>query len=98
MLRKLGVLLLVLIIFIAMIWFTRINPGQLRVDLAFGSVETTIPMAFSVMFIAGWLFGLLCTALFILRLLNERRRLRAALRARESELSSLRSLPIADAD
>lgn len=98
MLRKTGVLLLILVIFVLMIWFTRINPGTVHVDLAFGTVEPSIPMAFSVMFIAGWLFGLLCTALFILRLLNERRRLRSALRASESEVSSLRSLPIADAD
>lgn len=98
MLRKTGVLLLVLIIFVLMVWFTRINPGTVHVDLAFGTVEPSIPMAFSVTFIAGWLFGLLCMALFILRLLNERRRLRSVLRARESEVSSLRSLPIADAD
>lgn len=98
MLRRIGVGLLVLVIFVAMILFTRINPGQVPLDLAFGTVEPTIPMAFSVTFIAGWLFGLLCTLIFILRLLNERRRLRSALRASETEVSSLRSLPIADAD
>jgi uncharacterized integral membrane protein len=98
MLRKIGVFLLIAIIFVAMILFTRINPGQVRVDLAFTVVEPSIPMAFSLTFIAGWLFGLLCTVVFILRLLNERRRLRSALRSTESEVSSLRNLPIDDAD
>jgi len=98
MLRRLGILLTVLVIFLTMIWFTRINPGTVHLDLAFGTVEPSIPLAFSVVFIVGWLFGLGCTALFILRLLHERRRLRSALRATESEVSSLRSLPIADAD
>jgi uncharacterized membrane protein YciS (DUF1049 family) len=98
MLRKIGVFLLIAIIFVAMILFTRINPGQVRVDLAFAVVEPSIPMAFSVTFIAGWLFGLLCTVVFILRLMNERRRLRTALRSTESEVSSLRNLPIDDAD
>jgi uncharacterized integral membrane protein len=81
-----------------MILFTRINPGQVRLDLAFGVVEPSIPMAFSLTFVAGWLFGLVSTSLFMLRLVNERRRLRNALRVTESEVSRLRSLPIADAD
>jgi hypothetical protein len=36
--------------------------------------------------------------MFIFRLINERRRLRRALRNSESEVSSLRNLPLADAD
>ena len=98
MLRKIGISLVVVVIFVAMILFTRINPGTVTVDLAFGVVEPGIPMAFAVTFIAGWLFGLLCTVLFITRLLNDRRKLRKALTDRESEVSSLRNLPIADAD
>ena len=46
----------------------------------------------------GWVFGLLCTVVFILRLVNERRQLRRKLRQSESEVTSLRNLPIADAD
>lgn len=81
-----------------MLWFTRINPGVIEIDLAFGTIQPSIPMAFSVTFVLGWLFGLACTAIFIMRLFNERRRLRKALRIAESEVSSLRSLPIADAE
>jgi len=98
MIKKIIALAVLLIIFVAMILFTRINPGQVRLDLAFGVVEPTIPMAFSVTFVMGWLFGLISTSLFMLKLVNERRRLRNALRNTESEVSRLRSLPIADAD
>lgn len=98
MFKKVIALIVLVIIFVAMILFTRINPGHVSLDLAFGIVEPTIPMAFSVTFVAGWLFGLISTGLFMLRLLNERRRLRNALRNTESEVSRLRSLPIADAD
>lgn len=98
MFKKVIALIVLVIIFVAMILFTRINPGQVRLDLAFGVVEPTIPMAFSITFVAGWLFGLISTGLFLLRLLNDRRRLRNALRNTESEVSRLRSLPIADAD
>ncbi|MGB5247715.1 MAG: lipopolysaccharide assembly protein LapA domain-containing protein [Woeseia sp.] len=98
MFKKLIALIVLVLIFVAMILFTRINPGQVRLDLAFGVVEPTIPMAFSLTFVAGWLFGLLSTSIFMLKLVNERRRLRNALRNTESEVSQLRSLPIADAD
>ncbi len=98
MIRKIAIALLIVIIFVLMLWFTRINPGLIEIDLAFGVIEPSIPMAFSVTFVLGWLFGLLCTAFVVIRLVNERRRLRKALRIAESEVSSLRSLPIADAD
>jgi uncharacterized membrane protein YciS (DUF1049 family) len=98
MLKKIGVLLIFLVILIAMIVFTRLNPGLLTVDLAFAAVDTSIPVAFTAAFIAGWVFGILCGAVFVLRLMNERRQLKRALRLSESEVSSLRSLPISDAD
>lgn len=98
MLKKIGIGLLIAIIFVLTLWFTSNNPGNVRIDLAFGVVDTSIPVAFSVTFILGWAFGLLCTSVFIFRLVNERRRLRRALRNTESEISSLRSLPLADAD
>ncbi|MBT8085722.1 MAG: DUF1049 domain-containing protein [Woeseia sp.] len=98
MIKKFIALIVLVIIFVAMILFTRINPGQVRLDLAFGVFEPTIPLAFSLTFVMGWLFGLISTSVFMLRLVNERRRLRNALRNTESEVSQLRSLPIADAD
>ncbi|HZD52249.1 MAG TPA: LapA family protein [Woeseiaceae bacterium] len=98
MLKRIGLVLLVLILFVIMLVFTRLNPGTLEIDLAFGTVDASIPLAFTVVFAAGWLFGLLCTAAFVLRLLNERRQLRKQLRSSESEISSLRSMPLSDAD
>ena len=98
MLKKIGVGLLVLVIVFLMLWFTSNNPGDVEIDLAFGVVRPSIPVAFSVAFILGWAFGLLCVSVVIFRLINERRRLRRALRHTESEVSSLRNLPLADAD
>ena len=98
MIRKFAAAVLILVIFALMLWFTRINPGLIEIDLAFGTIEPSIPMAFAVSFVFGWAFGLACTSLFMVRIVNERRRLRKALRIAESEVSSLRSLPIADAE
>ena len=98
MLKKIGIGILIIVIFVMMLWFTSNNPGNVEVDLAFGTVAPSIPVAFSVMFVFGWAFGLLCTSVFILRLVNERRQLRRSLRKAESEVTSLRSLPLTDAD
>lgn len=98
MLKKIGIGLLVLVIFLFMLAFTTANPGFVDIDLFFFTVQPSIPLAFSVTFVIGWVFGLLCTSVFIIRLVNERRQLKRALRHSESEISTLRSLPLADAD
>lgn len=98
MLKRIGVVLLILIILVAMLVFARLNPGLIRIDLALVTFESSIPLAFAMAFAAGWLFGLLCTAAFVMRLVNERRQLRKSLKATESEVSSLRNMPLSDAD
>lgn len=98
MLKKLGIGLLIVLIFVLMLWFTSNNPGDVELDLAFGMVRPPIAIAFAVTFVVGWVFGLLCTSIYIFRLISERRRLKRSLRHSESEVSRLRNLPIADAD
>ncbi|MEM9404051.1 MAG: LapA family protein [Pseudomonadota bacterium] len=97
-LKRLGIVFLAIAVLVIMIWFTSLNPGVMSIDLAFGVVEPTIPLALAVAFVLGWIFGLLSICFYVLKLLNERRQLRSSLRQTESEVSSLRSLPIADAD
>ncbi len=98
MFKRIGVVALVLILFVLMAWFTSINPGVMSIDLAFGVIQPSKPVAFAVTFLLGWTFGLLSMSFFSWRLVNERRRLRAALRNSETEVAGLRSLPIDDAD
>ena len=98
MLKRIGVIALVLLVFGLMAWFTSINPGNMNLDLAFGTIQPSIPMALSVTFVLGWAFGLLSMASYSFSLANERRRLRAALRKSELEVAGLRSLPIDDVD
>ena len=98
MLKNIGVVVLVIVVFAIMLVFTSSNPGFVDLDLFFFTVRPSIPLAFSVTFVIGWAFGLLCTLVFILRLANDRRQLRRKLRSSESEVSSLRNLPLADAD
>ena len=98
MVKRIFVILVVIVVGVAMFAFTSVNTGTIEIDLLFTRVSSSIPLAFSIAFAAGWLFGLLSLSVWAVRLVNERRALRRALRASESEVSSLRSLPLTDAD
>lgn len=98
MLKRIGLAILILFIVVVTVTFTANNAGLIEIDLAFTQISTSIPVAFTVTFGLGWLFGLLCVGFYVLKLLNERRILRRSLRLTENEVSSLRSLPLNDAD
>jgi len=98
MLKKAGLILLLIIIFGVMVVFSYLNTGDVEVNLAFVSITTSISIAFTVTLVAGWLLGVISMGVFALRLVNERRTLRRALRVSESEVTSLRNLPLSDAD
>jgi putative membrane protein len=92
--------LLVLMLFIAVVVFTFVakNTGIVSLDLAFATVTSSVAIVVTVAFVAGALFGFLCMGIYALQLMNERRALRRSVRASESEVSSLRNLPLSDAD
>ena len=98
MLKRIGLAILIVLIVIVMATFTANNTGMIDIDLAFARISTSIPLAFTVTFVLGWLFGVLSLGFYALKLVNERRVLRRSLRMRESEVSSLRNLPLSDAD
>ncbi len=98
MFKKAGLIILLIVIFGVIVVFTYLNTGAVEVDLAFVSITTSISIAFTVALVAGWLLGVISMGLFALRLVNERRALRRSLRISESEVSSLRNLPLSDAD
>ena len=97
--KRLGLFLLIMVIVVSpVVTFTALNTGSVDIDLAFRKVTASIPVAFSVTFVLGWLFGVVSMGLFAFRLVRERRSLRRSLRVSESEVTSLRNLPLSDAD
>ncbi|NIL94281.1 MAG: DUF1049 domain-containing protein [Woeseiaceae bacterium] len=98
MLKKAGLIILIIVLFVAMFTFTALNTGDVELDLGFFKRSYPISMAFAGTFVLGILFGMLCMTVFVFRLINERRNLRRSLRISESEVSSLRNLPLSDAD
>ncbi len=97
-LKRIVLVLVLIAVIVAVFAFTSVNSGTIEIDLLFDTVTTSVSLAFAVTFAAGWLFGLACLSIWAIRLVNERRVLKRALRASESEVSSLRSLPLTDAD
>jgi len=98
MLKRIAVIVLVVIIFTVMLVFTYLNKGTVEVNLVRATVTTSVPVAFTIAFAIGWLFGILCMGVWALRLINDRRNLRRSLKVSESEVTSLRNLPLNDAD
>jgi len=98
MLKRIGLVVLVIIILAAVITLTALNKGEVELDLAFFSGTYSITQILVGAFVVGTIFGMLCMTVFVFRLISERRTLRRALRMSESEVSSLRNLPLSDAD
>ena len=98
MFRRIAVLVLIAVVFLAVLVFTYHNKGPVDVHLVFAEINTTVSLAFAVTFAMGWLFGVVCMGFFALRLVNEKRSLKRSLKISETEVSSLRNLPLADAD
>jgi len=98
MLKRAGLIILIVVLFVFMFTFTALNTGQVELDLGFFKHSYPISMAIAATFVLGILFGMLCMTAFVFRLINERRSLRRSLRVSESEVSSLRNLPLSDAD
>jgi uncharacterized integral membrane protein len=97
--RKLFLLALLVLIALTAAVFGYVNRGTMAVDVGFQRLENVpVGVAFASAFALGWLFGLVMSGLVVLKIANEKRRLRRDLRFAQAEARSLRRLPIQDAD
>lgn len=78
--------------------FGALNPGPITLDFAFQAIQVEKSVALMVTLAVGWIFGLCCAGVGVLRLLSQRRALQRSLRLAEQEVQALRSLPVRDAD
>lgn len=97
-LKRIGLALLVILIFTAMVAFTAGNPDEVSLKLLHWEVSAPISVSFTIAFAIGWLFGVLCMGVYAFRVANERRHLKRSLKLSENEVSSLRNLPLDDAN
>lgn len=97
--RKTIIVISILLIVMIAAVFSYSNPEPITVDIGLVRVEeVSMAVAFAVCFALGWVFGLICAGVALIRMAGERRRLRRQLRLAETEISSLRSLPLQDAN
>lgn len=98
-LRKLIILVLFIVFVLAAAVFAYGNREPISVDLGFMRLEeVSMTVAFAAAFAVGCVFGLLCAGLALLGMAREKRQLRRELRSAEAEISSLRSVPLQDAN
>ncbi len=97
-LKRIGFAVLIILVSLVMVVFTAGNPGEIDIQLLHWEISSPISLAFTVAFSVGWLFGIICMGLYAFQLSKERRMLRRSLRMSEDEVSSLRRLPLSDAD
>ena len=98
MLKRIGLAMMILINVVVLGTFSANIHGTIYVDLALKQFGTPFQLSLPVGFSLGWLFGVLSIGFYVLKLVNERRVLRRSLRMSESEVTSLRNLPLSDAD
>ena len=98
MMRYLLYIVVVLVAFVVAVVFAASNPGVIELDLAFTSIEMQKSLALILFLGLGWVFGLFCAALLLLKGVAERRQLRKSLSLAEAEVKSLRSMPVQNAD
>ena len=75
MLKRAGLIILIVALFVVMFTFTALNTGEIELDLGFVKRTWPISVALAGTFVAGMLFGILCMTAFVFRLINERRRI-----------------------
>lgn len=98
-LRKLLILAVFALFALAAAVFAYANRELISIDVGFARIDdVSMTVAFAVTFMIGAVFGLFCAGIAMLRIAQERRQLRRRLRSAETELTSLRSAPLQDAN
>lgn len=97
--RRAALIIFVVVVVLLAAIFAFNNPARVPIDLGFIRLENVpVTLALTVALATGWGLGLLSAGTAVVRVAAERRRLKRQLRMAESEVKSLRSLPLQDAD
>ncbi|MEL6449198.1 MAG: LapA family protein [Pseudomonadota bacterium] len=98
MIRRVLTLIVVVIAVVFAAVFATLNTEMIQLDLLFARYELAQSFVIIGALIIGVILGLAIASLFLLRVTSERRKLRRALSTAETEITSLRSLPLQNAD
>ena len=97
MVRGFIFVLMAIVVVLASAMFAHKNPGTVEVDLIVQTYEPVKSVAFVVTLALGWLMGIATASVYLLKSVNEKRKLKKNIKMAEVELKNLRSLPMQDA-
>ncbi len=80
MFKRIFTAVLFILALVIAVLFTAMNPGEIELELGFTLLRVPLGLAFMLAIALGWLLGILSVMPRMLRLLNERRRLRGEVR------------------
>lgn len=98
MIRRILTLVVVVAAVVFAAVFSTLNTNVIQVDLLFARYDLAQSFVIIGALITGVIIGFGVASLFLLRVTAERRKLRRALQTAETEITSLRSLPLQNAD
>jgi uncharacterized membrane protein YciS (DUF1049 family) len=98
MIKKVISTVFILAIFVIAVWFSYINTDDISINLSFMQFSSKASIIFSIIFISGWLFGILCSFFYVIKILNQKRIIKSDLDEKIEELSAHRASPLKDAN
>lgn len=82
-------LMILIVVMLAALGFSSLNPQVVRVELAFVQVDVRLGVVLVIVLALGLLLGMFIKGLWITQLLAERGRLRRALKSAEAQVRAL---------
>ena len=98
MIKKAISTVFILTIFVIAVWFSYLNTDDISINLSFMQFSSKASIIFSIIFISGWLFGILCSFFYVIKILNQKRIIKSDLDQKIEELNAHRASPLKDAN
>ena len=98
MIKKVISTVFILAIFVIAVWFSYLNTDDISINLSFMQFSSKASIIFSIIFISGWLFGILCSLFYVIKILNQKRIIKSDLDQKIEELNAHRASPLKDAN
>ena len=98
MIKKVISTVFILAIFVIAVWFSYLNTDDISINLSFMQFSSKASIIFSIIFISGWLFGILCSFFYVIKILNQKRIIKSDLDQKIKELNAHRASPLKDAN
>ncbi len=98
MIKKVINTIFILAVFVIALLFSYLNTDHISINLNFIQFSSKASIIFSIIFMSGWLFGVLCSLFYVIKILNQKRIIKSDLDKKIEELNAHRISPLKDAN